>query len=205
MSIQMRTGRAAPRLPGHVGGAHPSSGPPAPLVRPPPAESTGSWHPPGRTPHRDPHTPRPRARHRRPAEHPTPLPYPAPLGAPGRPSALGGTFSFCFRGVSTSSMAVSESKPASLRSFPGIVHLKQFGPTGQVHRVERKRLYSPFRPPTFVTSGSKAVPAEAEIPGEAGAHVVSAGAGAALRAAGWATVRSPRLAWKGPAGRNRRG
>lgn len=70
-------------------------------------------------------------------------------------------------------MAVSESKSASLRSFPGIVQHKEFRPTGQVHRVERKGLYYRSRTPTSVTSGSKAVPAEAESPREAGAHVVA--------------------------------
>lgn len=169
----MRPGCGPPRLPDHVGAAlTPAPVRPGPLARPPPAESTALWHPLCRAPRRAPEVPGPRARQGLPVRHPTPLPYPAPLSAPG-PSALGGTFSFCFRGVSTFSMAVSESKSASLRSFPGIVQHEQFRPTGQVHRVERKRQYYPVRGPTFVTSGSKAIPAEAESPREAGAHVVA--------------------------------
>lgn len=69
-------------------------------------------------------------------------------------------------------MAVSESKSASLRSLPGIAQRKELRLIGQVHRVERKRRYHPFGAPTCVTSGSKAVPAEAESPRVAGAHVV---------------------------------
>lgn len=59
--------------------------------------------------------------------------------APG-PSALGGTFSFCFRGISIFPMAVSDSKSASLRSFPGITQHGLRRATNFVHRVERKRL-----------------------------------------------------------------
>ena len=65
------------------------------------------------------------------------------------PSALSGTFSFCFRGISTFATATSDSKSASLRSFPGITQHKLCRPTSLVHRVERKRKRCPYSPPSF--------------------------------------------------------
>ena len=145
----------------HGSGAHPSSGPPAPVTGTAPRRPTaGLW------------TRRVRVCATGSLAGPPPILYPTPLSTLG-PSAPDGTFAFCFRGVSSFSMAVSESKSTSLRSFPGIFQHKQLRPTGQFHRVERKREYYPFSPPTFVTSGSKAFPAEAESPRDATAHAVA--------------------------------
>ena len=75
-----------------------------------------------------------------------PTPRPAPLSAPASPSciapspsALGRTFSFCFRGVSILTRAAFDSKSVSLRSFPGIIQHKWYRPADINHRVERKR------------------------------------------------------------------
>lgn len=69
-----------------------------------------------------------------------------PLPAPG-PSALGGTFSF-FVAISTLPMAASDSKSASLRSFPGILRHERCRQADLVHRVERKRQPEPVGPPS---------------------------------------------------------
>lgn len=149
-------------------GAQRSARPPRPLARPPPAEGTAPWPP-------NPTLGSGRARSACAPRAPSPAPHPASVPRSSqRPGSRGPRWHplTCFRGISTFSMAVSESKSASLRSLPGIAQRKQLRPIGQVHRVERKRPYHPFGAPTFVTSGSKAVPAEAESPREAGAHVV---------------------------------
>lgn len=88
-------------------------------------------------------------------------------------SAPGGTFSFRFRGISTFAMAVSDSKSASLRSFPGITQDKQNRPTAFVYRVERKKMPSfLFTPPSFRHFRQQSVSSGSGKCREAGAHVV---------------------------------
>lgn len=99
-------------------------------------------------------------------------PAPAPLlsSAP-RPRSSQRTFSLCFRGISTCSMAASDSKSASLRSFPGITQHKVCRPTVSSTAWRGRDSPTPSAHPAFVTSCRKAFPAEAETSEEAEVHV----------------------------------
>lgn len=94
-----------------------------------------------------------------------PLPHPAPfragtlvLPSPRSPT-LGGTFSVCFRGISSFSTVVSD--PKSLRSFPGIVQQKLRRATCLFTAWRKRDRPRPSATPAFVTSCSGALPAEA--------------------------------------------
>lgn len=90
----------------------------------------------------------------------------APLSVPPGPRSLRFTFSVCFRSVSPFFIAVSDSKPASLRSFPGIFSA---GCPGQpvFSTAWRGRGSSPASVhPALVTSRSKALPGKAGSTGK---------------------------------------
>jgi hypothetical protein len=85
---------------------------------------------------------------------PSPGTYPVAPGPPRLlvlpwPRSLSITFSFCFPSVSIFSTVVSDPKPASLRSFPGIIQHDLPRPTGLLSRVQRKRQHNPLGPPSF--------------------------------------------------------